>query len=78
MCIHYWLVTTPIHGEHIIGKCKKCGAETDYTILQEQDMGYRQICLADTLTRPEVTMSTIMGIKKPRGRPSTASRGRVR
>ena len=72
---HYWLVSSPAHGQHIIGKCKHCGELRDFTVLQEQDQGYRQICLANTLTRPEVNMSTIM--KKPRGRPSNYSRGGV-
>jgi len=75
MCkAHYWLLTTPTHGEHIIGRCKYCRAIRDFTILLEQDQGYRQICLADTLTRPEISMDRIMLVKKPRGRPSNYSR----
>jgi len=78
MCkAHYWLVSTPAHGEHIMGKCKRCGKLRDFTVLQEQDKGYRQLCLANTLTRPEIDMSRIMAVKKPRGRPSKYSSGRV-
>ena len=76
-CIHHWLVSTPTYGEHIIGTCKYCGEKKDYTILQARDKSYKQICLANTMTRPAVTMSTIMSVKKPRGRPSKHSRGRV-
>jgi len=78
MCkAHYWLVSTPVHGEHIIGKCRYCGAERDFTILQTRDKVWGQICLANTLTRPDVDMSRIMAVKKPRGRQSNYSRGRV-
>ena len=77
MHVHYWLISTPAHGQHIIGICKLCGAERDFTELQMRDKGWGQICLANTMTRPEVTMSTIMAVKKPRGRPSNYSRGRV-
>jgi len=77
-CVHHWLLATPAYGEHIIGRCKKCGEERDFSILQENDKGYRQICLADTKTRPGIDMSRIMEVKNPRGRPSIYSRGRVR
>lgn len=77
MCVHFWLLPPPTYGEHIIGTCKYCGEARDFSELQAQDKGYKQICLADTLTRPPVTMSTIMSVKKPRGRPSKYSRGRV-
>jgi len=78
MCVHHWLLTTPAHGEHIIGRCKRCGETRDFTELQEQNMGYRQICLADTLTRPQVDMSRIMLVKKPKKHKRELSRGRVR
>jgi len=76
MCkAHYWLVSTLTYGEHIIGICKHCHETRDFTELQAQDMGWKQICLANTLTRPDVDMSRIMAVKKPRGRPSSYSRG---
>lgn len=77
MCQHYWQISSPALGEHIIGKCKWCGREVDYTLLQARDKGWGQICLANSLTRPEVSMDRIMAVKKPRGRPRL-SRGRVR
>jgi len=61
---HYWLVSTPTHLEHIIGICKLCGAKKDFTALQMRDKGWGQICLANTLTRPEVNMNRIMAVKK--------------
>ena len=71
MCkAHYWLISSPAHGKHIIGICKLCGAKKDFTVLQMNEKGWKQICLANTLTRPEVDMSRIMAVKKPRGRPS--------
>jgi len=63
---------------HIIGRCKICEETRDFTILQQEDKGYRQICLANTLTRPNVDMTRIMAVKKPRGRQSNYSRGRVK
>ena len=78
MCQHYWKFNSPAHGEHLIGTCRYCGEDRDFTIIQENDKGWIQICLANTLTRPKVTMSTIMAVKKPRGKQSTYSRGRVR
>ena len=82
MCQHYWVIPPPTYDEHLIGVCRRCGATKDFTELQEQDMGYKQICLANTLTRPVVDMSRIMAVKKPKGRPSnyrlsSPSRGRV-
>jgi len=77
MHVHYWKVSTPAHGEHIIGECK-CGAKKDFTEIQEQDQGYRQICLTNTLTASGIDMTKIMAVKKPKGRPSKYSRGRVR
>ena len=81
MCkAHYWLIPPLTHGEHLIGICKLCGKKRDFTELQAQDMGWKQICLANTLTRPEVSMTTIMAdrtgkiTKKPK---SKLSRGRV-
>ena len=64
MCVHYWLISTPAHGGHIIGKCKLCGEERDFTALQVRDKGWGQICLAKSLTRRGVDMSRIMGSKK--------------
>ena len=78
MCQHHWIVSTPTKGEHEIGVCTNCGDTIDFSILQEQDKGWRQICLANTLTRPDVDMSRIMAVKKPKGRQSKYSRGRVR
>ena len=83
MCIHHWLISTPSYMGHIIGVCKYCHAQKDFTILQQEDKGYRQICLADTLTRPDVTLNRIVAegngrSKKPRGRQSNYSRGRVK
>lgn len=56
--------SSPSHGEHIVGICKLCGAKKDFTVLQMRDKGRNQICLANTLTRPDVDTSRIMGIKK--------------
>uniref|UniRef100_A0A6M3IR17 Uncharacterized protein n=1 Tax=viral metagenome TaxID=1070528 RepID=A0A6M3IR17_9ZZZZ len=81
MCKHYWDISTGTYGEHIIGKCKLCGETRDFTVLQAVDKGWGQICLVNTLTRPEVSMTTIMAdrtgkiTKKPK---SKLSRGRVR
>ena len=78
MCkAHYWLVSTLTYGEHIIGKCKYCGEERDFTELQAADKGWGQICLANTLTRPEVSMKTTMAKYKPRVKKEMLSRGRV-
>ena len=78
MCNHYWLISTSSYMGHIIGRCKICEETRDFTILQQEDKGYRQICLANTLTRPNVDMTRIMAVKKPRGRQSNYSRGRVK
>ncbi len=82
LCTHHIHINTLAPGEHIIGTCSKCGRQVDYTILQEQDKGFRQICLTNTLTRPGVDMSSIMKSrngngKKPKRKPRL-SRGRVR
>ena len=78
MCkAHYWQISTSAPEEPVIGTCKLCGETRDFTALQMRDKGWGQICLANTLTRPDVDMSRIMVVKKPRGRPSSYSRGRV-
>jgi len=83
MCIHFWLISTPAPREHITGICKYCKKKRDFTILQEQDRGFRQICLTNTLTRPDVDMTRIMADrtnngKRKKGRPVKLSRGRVK
>ncbi len=69
-CMHYMIVSSPEVGKHLIGVCKKCGREVDYTELQQK---YPLLSKANYLTREELTMSTIMasliGGKKTRGRP---------
>jgi len=77
-CTHHFIISSPVKGGHIIGKCKWCGKEKDFTELQEQDKGYRQLCLANALTRPGIDMSQKMAVKKPKNRPCKLSRGRVR
>ena len=78
MCkAHHWQIPTPTYGEHLIGICKLCGEKRNFTELQERDKGWGQICLTNTLTRPEVSMRTIMAQYKPKANREMLSRGRV-
>ena len=83
MCkAHYWIISTPNYGEHIIGRCTLCGREVDYTVLQEQDKGWRQICLTNSLTRPDVNLDRILAHRtnnrRRKSESQKLSRGRVR
>lgn len=79
MCNHYWSISTLEHGEHEVGICKYCGDKKDFTVLLAEDKGFNQICLANTLTRPDVSLERILAdgngksrkpSGNPRGRPS--------
>ena len=84
-CIHHYLISSPAPGEHEIGVCKLCGEIRDFTGLQMKDRKFRELLWAESLiARKDVSMERIMADrtlggkrKKPRGRPSNYSRGRV-
>ena len=72
---HYWKISTPAIGEHIIGVCKLCGAVKDFTVLQYGIPG-----VTEKNNYEDFNMNTLMKSnqpKKPRGRKSKYSRGRV-
>jgi len=35
-CVHHWIVETPYGGKTVIGRCKKCCAEREFTIYLEE------------------------------------------
>jgi len=82
MCIHYWVISIPNHGEHIIGRCRWCKERRDFTVLQEQDKGWHQICLTNSLTRPDMNLDRILASRTNNGKRKPGSqklsRGRVR
>jgi hypothetical protein len=41
VCIHEWYISSPIEGEHQIGRCRLCGETRDFTAIQYTDSGYR-------------------------------------
>uniref|UniRef100_A0A6M3LHY8 Uncharacterized protein n=1 Tax=viral metagenome TaxID=1070528 RepID=A0A6M3LHY8_9ZZZZ len=82
MCVHYEVITTPSPGGHMIGRCKRCGMETDYTELQKGI----PILACESLLEGGVTMETIMAhetgrtkrMMKLKALQKVGSRGRVR